>query len=301
MKDEILDPIVERSRPGISWIGVLVGLAVGLGLGLFYSWQIDPVVVRNIAPEDLRQSDKQMYVVAIAQEYAADQDLQRAVNRLIALDPNGNPLETAAQTVCDLIRSGQVDSISSIDVIRNLRAIYEPQGVQASCDTSAFNTPVPVTIIAPTATLTLTPSITPVASKTPTQPVNAPPVNTPIPTSTSTSADGSVFRQVRLEQFCEPSINGLIEVYVLDEGSVGIAGMGVEASWSNGQRRQVFYTGLKPERGNGYADFSMESGQTYRLSILNQPGQPTQSLEATTCDAAGTLISYRVYMQRIVP
>jgi len=301
MSDEILDPITDRFRPGISWIGVLVGLALGIALGLFYSWQIDPIIVRNISPADLRPADRQMYIVAAAQEYASDQNLQRAVERLIEADPEANPFETAANTVCDLIRTGQIDSITSIGVIRNLRSIYEPQGVQSPCDTSAFNTPVPVTIVASTPTATFTPSLTPVASKTPTQPINAQPISTAIPTSTQVSADGSIFRQVFLEQFCDPVLNGVIEIYVRDASSVDLPGVAVEASWANGQRRQVFYTGLKPERGNGYADFGMETGQTYRLSILNETGQPTQSLEASTCDEAGTLISYRVIMQRIFP
>ena len=56
--------------------------------------------------------------------------------------------------------------------------VREPQGVQADCDTSAFNTPVPVTIVQPTPTVTFTPSITPVASKTPTQAIDPAPAST---------------------------------------------------------------------------------------------------------------------------
>src|SRR5688572_1676152 len=143
---EYLDPI-ERSRFAISWIGVLIGLAIGIGLGLFYTWEIDPVVVRNSNPAELRPEDKQVYILAIAQEYAADQDLERAVARILEVEPDRNPLEVAAEMTCALIRSGQVNSLNNVKAIQSLREIYEPQGFTADCDVTAFNTPVPVTII----------------------------------------------------------------------------------------------------------------------------------------------------------
>lgn len=296
---DVLEPMAERQGIGISWIGVLMGLIIGVALGLFYAWQIDPVVVRNIAPAELRSSDKQMYIVAIAQEYAADGDLQRAVTRILEIEPDVNPFQVAANTVCDLIQSGQVDNLTSIEVVRNLRSIYEPQGIQASCDTAAFNTPIPVTLVLSTPTTTPTPTITPVASKTPTRPFEPLPANTPMPTNTLPSGDGTGFRPVRIEPFCDEAISGVIEVYVRDENTgAGLAGIAVEVNWNNAQSRQVFYTGLKPERGNDYADFVMEAGNAYRVTIQGAVSESTNPLDATPCDSAGSITSYRIVIQR---
>jgi hypothetical protein len=295
--DEILEPLPAVPRVGISLPGVLVGLLVGLILGLTYAWQIDPVVLRNTAPSDLSAQDKQNYIMAIAQEYAAEQDLQQAIIRLLEVAPEENPFEVAAQTTCTLIRAGQVTDVNSIEVIRNLRSIYEPQGVSADCDTAAFNTPVPVTIVVSTPTASFTPSITPVATKTPTQAIGPAPINTAIPASTSASQSDGSFREAFVEAFCNPQIGGVIEVYVRDVDSAGLPGTAVEVTWGNRQS-QVFYTGLKPERGDDYADFEMEAGESYRVSVLDE-SQPTRELDAVPCDDAGTITGYRVVLQRV--
>ena len=295
--DDILDPIPERAGSHFVWIAALLGLLIGLGFGLYYALEIDPVQIRNVAPGDLRPGDKQFYVVSIAQEYASDGDLARAVERFLEVQPDSNPFDLADQTVCDLIRSGRVETVSDVTVIRNLRAIYESQGFVSSCDTSAFNTPVPVTIVVPTATITPPPTITPVATKTPTQPFSVP-GNTPLPSGTPASTDGTIYRQQFAEQFCDPALSGIIEVYVRDFNNVGLPGIGVEVSWDNGQEREIFFTGLKPEHGDDYADFDMAVGQSYRLEIADAESELSQPLEAVICDAAGTLRSYRVVIQK---
>lgn len=295
-QDDILEPLPERERHGISLAGLLVGFIVGLVAGLGYTWQIDPVIVRNAAPSDLQAADKQAYIIAAAGEYAASQDLEQVVVRLLEVEPERNPFEVAAEAACELIRSGQVDDVSDIQVIRSLRSVYEPQGVLAPCDVTAFNTPVPVTIIPPTPTATFTPSITPVATKTPTQAFNPEPLNTPIATSTTFAQEDAAFRESYSEAYCDPNNSGIIEVYVRDTNSVGLPGIAVEVT-SNEREKAVFYTGLKPERGDDYADFQMEAGKRYRVAVLNE-GQPSQELEAVPCDEAGTITSYRVVLQR---
>jgi hypothetical protein len=295
-QDEILEPLPEGPRINISLPGVLVGLMAGLILGLTYAWQVDPVVLRNTSPADLSQSDKETYVIAIAQEYAAEQNLERAITRLLEVSPEGNPFEVAAETACQLIRAGRVTDVSSIGVIRNLRSIYEPQGVSAGCDTAAFNTPVPVTIVVSTPTASFTPSITPVATKTPTKAIDPAPNNTAIPPSTSAAQSDGDFREAFVEAFCNPQISGIIEIYVRDTDSLGVPGTPVEVTWGN-RESQVFYTGLKPERGDDYADFVMEAGESYRVSVLDE-SQPTREVDAVPCDDAGTITSYRVVIQR---
>lgn len=294
--NDILEPLPERSRASISLTGVMVGLVLGLAVGLFYAWQIDPIVVTNTSPADLRAADKHAYIISIAQEYTASQDLQRAITRLIEVEPEQNPFQVAALTACQMIRGGEVDDLGDIDVIRSLRSLYEPQGIQADCDTSAFNTPVPVNIVQPSPTVTFTPSITPVASKTPTQVIDPAPASTAI---VNTTTQSGAFREAFVEAFCDPGINGVIEVYVRDDEGLALPGTAVQVTDSD-RNRYTFYTGLKPDRGDEYADFTMEAGETYRVVIPDQ-GQPSQPIEALACDESGTITSYRVVIQREAP
>lgn len=292
---EFLEPLPERRS--ISWVGVFLGLLLGLGIGLVYTRIIDPLVVTNADPADLRLEDKQIYVAAAAQEYAASKNLERLVFRLLEVEPDRDPFQLAAETTCSLIRSGQVDSLTDFEVVRNLRAIYESQGVVAACDVSFSNTAVPITIVIPTPSITPTATITPVATKTPTPDIEPLPINTPLPTQTPVERENSAFREAYVEQFCDPAISGLIEVYVRDTNGLGIAGTPIQVTWDNAQQHQIFYTGLKPERGDEYADFEMEAGEVYTVGVLNE-GEPSRRLEAVSCDGAGTLISYRVVIQR---
>ncbi len=295
--DEFLDPLPENPLMIISWTGVFLGILLGIGIGLFYTQIIDPIVVRNAKPSDLRPEDQQLYVIAAAQEYALSGDLARVINRLLELDPDSDPFQLAADTACALTRSGQVNSRSNLEVIRTLRAIYEPQGVVATCDISLANTAVPITIVVPTPTITPTTTITPVASKTPTPNIQPPPINTPIPTITPENEEGTFFREAFVEQYCDTNLSGLIEIYVRDTNGQGIPGTPIQVTWDNAQQRQVFYTGLKPERGDDYADFAMEQGETYTVGVLNA-GTASRQLEAAPCDDIGTIMSYRVVIQR---
>ena len=302
MTDDILEPLDHHPRrSGFSLSGALLGLVLGLLLGLLYSREIDPIVVRNVAPENLVVEDKQAWVIAAAQEYAASGDLQRAVERLLEIEPDENPFDVAATTTCELIRSGQINNVTSIDVIRNLRAMYEPQGFVAECDTAAFNTPVPVTLVLPTPTQTATATITPAATKTPTQAVEPVGFDTPTPSVTLPEHEGVVYRAVRIEPFCDPKSPGILEVYVREDSGESLPGTAVELIWENGQKKQTFYTGLKPERGSDYADFQMEAEQGYRLEIVDGVTEAIQVLEAVSCDTEGTLRSFRIVVQRYEP
>lgn len=297
-QDEILEALPPVSRPSISWAGALMGLVLGVVLGLIYAWQIDPVVVRNVSPADLQPSDHQAYIISAALEYSATGNLQRVVSRLLEASPDQNPFDVAATTACDLIRTGQVDDVGDIEIIRTLRSIYEPQGVQAPCDTQAFNTPIPVTLVQPSPTITFTPSITPVASKTPTIEIAPVPVSSAIPNINSATV-GAGFREAFLESYCDSQNAGIIEVYVRSLDSSPLPGMPILIA-DNQRRESVFYSGLKPERGEDYADYQMEAGQSYRLGIQGE-GILTRIIDAIPCDAGGTLASYRVVLQQVAP
>jgi hypothetical protein len=52
---------------------------------------------------------------------------------------------------------------------------------------------------------------------------------------------------------------------VRDENGAGLSGVTVWLTWPGGADRAV--TGLKPQRGAGYADFNAEQGVSYALGI----------------------------------
>ena len=58
-----------------------------------------------------------------------------------------------------------------------------------------------------------------------------------------------------------------------------------------------FFTGLKPERGIGYADFDMQEGQLYELVIVGAESDVAQGLVTTGCEDQGQLASFNIVFQ----
>jgi hypothetical protein len=58
----------------------------------------------------------------------------------------------------------------------------------------------------------------------------------------------------------------------------------VIVSWDDQEER--FYTGLKPEKGLGYADFTLSPGVVYTVRV-GEGGQPVPNLAAVECVRPG--------------
>lgn len=56
-----------------------------------------------------------------------------------------------------------------------------------------------------------------------------------------------------------------MQVNLTDKTGKPIAGIELVITWVNGE--DYFFTGLKPELGFGYADYTMSQGVEYALSI----------------------------------
>ena len=84
---------------------------------------------------------------------------------------------------------------------------------------------------------------------------------------------------------CNAAQPATLAVYVQERDGRGIAGMALRVRWRGGEDR--FYSGLKPERGAGYADFTMEQGRRY---VIDMPGLSDASPEFETgsCVDEGT-------------
>lgn len=278
----------------------LVCLFIGLGLGLVYAWYIEPVVEQNTYPEQLRQSDKNDYVVAIALDYAALGDIERTIYLLAQVAPDQNPLQTAADVACDLSLSGSIRTRSDIEAMRALMLIFDQRReINVKCDLSVFReiSPMPTVISfipSPPPTITPTLAITktnvPIVVQTPTLSQS-----TPVPSSNTSTDAYRVYFQYQLS--CDPLNSGILQVVVQDQAGIQqIAGVPIIVSWNttSGQQFQRFFTGLKPEKGEGYADFAMEAGRNYTVRLDGLSG-PSDQIQTQVCDEEdGTLFSYQI-------
>jgi hypothetical protein len=91
-----------RLRP---FLIVMLGLAVGIGLGLYLGWVAWPTSFTDAAPSILQESYRQDYVRMIAAAYAADNDLPAAQKRVADLGPDGRDL--LLSVTLDTILQGQ--------------------------------------------------------------------------------------------------------------------------------------------------------------------------------------------------
>ncbi len=285
----------ERPRRPFSVLGIILGLILGVGAGLGYAWGIAPMEQSNIAPWQLDAEGRTSYTVAIALAYGQDGDLGHAIERLVALRFPGDPIQGMADIACQLASTGYANSTSGLDALVTMIRLYQLQGRAGCADqiigANSSQSGGVVTIDLPTPTTTLTPP----PSKTPT-PLNNRPTPTALLFIVPTQAPQNAFDLISVTTNCSLGQSGLImvDVYQLN-GSTGIPGMEIRARWSGGESR--FFTGLKSERGDSYADFTMASGIDY---IIDMPGradpirQPLSAVPCTTPNGEQAVIAYRV-------
>jgi hypothetical protein len=253
---------------------LVLALLIGLGLGLAYSWLISPVTYVDANPAILRADFKDQYRVVIAASYASTHDLARARARLELLsdtDPIGE-LSAQAQRMV-----GAGESFEHVQPLAQLATDLQ-QGVvsvpatstpfTAVTDTPALETPF-IEEATPTTTsefteLTFAPTSsfeqTPLAP----QPIFT---YTPRPTFTPIPAPGNPFTLVGQDTVCDPGLQpGLLQFILMDARRRQVAGIEIIVTWSQGEDR--FFTGFKPELGNGYADFIMQADIVYSVRVV---------------------------------
>lgn len=273
----------DRPRTYVSWGGILIGLLLGAGGGLFYAWNVDPVEQIDIAPWQLNEDDRNQYMVAVLLNHAHEGQLAETIQELVALRlPGNDPIQAVADIACEMARAGYVDSNSGYRAMRNVVLFYQGQGKSGCADELVPLDASPQADIVQVVLPTATPR--PPATKTPTPPVEPSATSTPRPLATPTQPPQRAFELVRLTTFCDSINPGTIEVRVVDFNAQGIPGQRLRVRWNDGD--SLFVTGLKPERGIGYADFEMEPGLSY---IVEMPGlsDPTTPIVADTCTLEG--------------
>lgn len=282
-----------RPRHVVSWPLLIIGMLLGVGLGLFYAWAVDPVQEYDTEPWQLRAADKQHYMVAIMLDYTYDGNLNQAVSRLLSLRLPGDPIQAVADAACHLASTGYVDSNSGLYAVRRMMTFYQLQGKAGCADTLlSAQEPPPTTVVEmvlPTATFI------PPATKTPTPVGESRPTSTPIPVVVPTARPQTGFVLANISTFCRAGASGVIEVTVQDASGAGVPGQQVRARWDAGS--DTFVTGLKPERGPGYADFTMTAGTGYLVELPGRSdpiSEPLAAAPCTTSDGEDAITSYRV-------
>jgi len=206
---------------------------------LIVTWVLWPVEFKNADVADLRQSYKDDYLRMISSAYQADGDLQAAKERLSEIR-----LADPVQSINDLIARDKTSPTyaASLDALG-----YLSKSISAPSSGAAGQTPVNLT---PQAIMIVAATPTPLA-----------------PTF-------SLVEHTQLSCQDEPDAAYLIFV-VRDVNGQDLPNVGIEVRWAGGD--DIVYTGLKPERGVGYADYQAAPG-TFSATIVNAQGDEVSDL-----------------------
>jgi len=267
---------------------ILLALFVGIGLGLVYAWMISPRGVTNADPATLRADFKEQYRSAIAASYAATGNLPRAQARLQLLK-DADPVAALNAQAQQMLSRG--DSSQAADQVAALsKALVD--GKAAPIPTAKTDTPVAAVLEGTPTSIPISssPEITFVETETPlattadeTQPTLPSP--TPRHTQTPVPTQGAPFKLTGQDEVCDPNLpDGLLQVIVLSSSRRQIPGMEIDITWENGEEK--FFTGLKPDLGNGYADFTLTPDVSYSLKLA-AGSDIAAGLVAPTCQNSG--------------
>jgi hypothetical protein len=147
---------------------VMIGLVGGLVIGLWAGWIAWPVQVTNVDVSDLKPSSQDEYVVLIASDYAFDQNLDRAKQRLALLKDTqvnsrivalAKQYATQSKPFAAQVAALAVALGSTDDVVALIAMTATP---------TATDTPIPTDTATPTLAPIATPTLTPTATLTPT-------------------------------------------------------------------------------------------------------------------------------------
>lgn len=271
----------------IPW-DIVLALLAGLGVGLVYSWVISPVRAVDAQPIMLRADFKDQYRSVVAAAYEATGNLPRAQARL-ALVGDADPVEALNAQAQRMLASGA--QVERPDQVAALALALNGEAVNASMPSATAET---AEDIEPAFTATLPPpppdipidlTGTPEALETPeVQPTVTIGAPTPRPTRTSIPVQGAPFALTGQETICDSNLpDGLLQILILNSKRRQLAGVGIIVTWDGG--KEQFFTGLKPELGNGYADYTMTPEVTYTVQLA-RGSDIASGVVAPTCQTS---------------
>ncbi|HSL45575.1 MAG TPA: hypothetical protein VK897_19225 [Anaerolineales bacterium] len=258
----------------IPWDAMLALLA-GLGLGLVYAWLISPRGISDATPVSLRAEFKDQYRSVIAAAYAATGNLPRAEARL-SLVGDGDSVDALNGQAQRMLASGE--QFEQADQVAALAFALEenPSGASVSTPTIEVVSQIDSELTSPATeppaaseepnVLTEIPPIVETSEITDIPSTAVTDVPTPRPTLTATAPLGEPFALSGQETICDTNLpDGLLQVLVLNSSRRQLAGMEIVVTWDGG--KEQFFTGLKPELGNGYADYILTPDTLYAVQL----------------------------------
>lgn len=274
----------------------VLALIIGLLAGVLYAWVIAPLRYVDTTPSTLRADFKDQFRTLIAASYAATHNLERARARMALLgDPD--PVEALSAQAQRMLASGEsfqvVQDVAGLASDLRSRVASNPPSPSLTA-TLSFTTSAPLPTFSPfpsptqPAELAADSTASPAVSATDTE--LAPtelvfPTPTARPTSTRIPTPSAPFQLVSQDQVCNANLtNGLMQISVLDSHRHQMPGVEIEVSWPGGE--EAFFTGLKPEIADGYADYIMQAGVAYSIRVENA-GTPVSGLTAPSCPVTG--------------
>jgi len=236
---------------------LLTALIIGLSLGLVYSWVVSPLSQKDTHPATLREDYKDVYRALIARAYQANRNLPRAEARLELLGDEEPALALAAQAQRSLAERGDQEMARLLanlsTALRNTPQAAAEDGTPTSATPEPGEGAIPQT--PPTSTMEGAQGTA----------ASSPTVEPTPPTATATEAPPFTLQDQA--SICNPDLaDPLIQVYATDAEGEGVPGVEIIVSWGN-NNRESFFTGLKPDLGEGYADFEVEPGVVYTVEL----------------------------------
>lgn len=221
---------------------------------MFLSWYVFPVTYTQAQPYDLSPRAKDDLLRMIASTYMTDLSFERANQRLYYLqvpDVKTRLTELAQNEPNVMTQQALVKLRLDLDhpAVARIQPTFTPRPTRDL-------TPSPrVTVIVLEPTAIVPTGIPPTAAPTPIPPTSEPNQNAP----------GFELREKRALDCAATGGQAVIQVEVQDANGKGMRGILVEVNSAHGNEQ--FYTGFKPEYGNGFGDVTVVRG-TYSVHLV---------------------------------
>lgn len=259
------------------WSLLLVGLLLGLGMGLVYTWVIAPPEYYDTYPPLLYRPYREDWIRMTALAHGAEGRWPRTRLRLRGL-PEAEVRQTLAEVLDTAVATGR-----PMPVLYRIAELADAYGVDSAAVRIYARQATPgATLVAASPTA---PRSTPTATPTPQ------PTTTPSPTPTPPAPAPSAYRVISQTLTCAEAPH--LSVSLVASGTLEgrgrnrevvfepLPGREVWLLWEDGADRAV--TGFKPAFDLGYVDFQIEPGHVYRLYVETPVGAPVTTVQVAPC------------------
>jgi hypothetical protein len=242
----------------------------GIGIGLLIAWGVMPVKLVDTAPGTLQQSDKDRYRALIAEDYLVTGDDERALARMGLLDDK-SALTALSNQINRTAWTYEVEGIALAKLYFDLIDTTKNQ---------PYTTAVQITPMSSTAA-----SVESVIMPEMRQAVTSALTETVVATNSVT-----LVRFVMLNRTPSCRIDQtppVLEINVVDGSGKPIGGVVLVVSSADVTERII--TGLKPGSSVGVADFLMQVGMKYVISLEGRSGSSENITTSACTSPAGEL------------